>query len=83
MERNQSIYDEDPRDFELPTRWRSWNYPTRKEYLTVNLSRADLFRAIVLEVRPDDQDPESVDATSRFSKDDLSYIALRVGLFKL
>ncbi|GAB3692857.1 hypothetical protein [Halorubrum pallidum] len=61
---------DDPRDIELPVRWRNWPYGARSEYLTVTLSRADLFRAIVLEVEPDDVDPEDVDDQSRFSKTD-------------
>ncbi|PHQ37424.1 hypothetical protein DJ69_17170 [Halorubrum persicum] len=72
----------DPRDLDLPPRWINWRFGARTEYLTVNLSRADLFRAIVLEVDPGDQDPEEVDEQSRFTKSDLAQIALRLGLYR-
>lgn len=76
-----SAAPDDPRDVELPVRWSTWPRPARVEYLTVNLSRADLFRTIVLETRTD-AEPDDVDATSRFSKDDLARIALRLGVFR-
>lgn len=74
---------EDPRDLDLPHGWRSWEWAARAEYLKVNLSRADLFRAIVLQVEPGDRDPADVDEHSRFRKDELAKIALRLGMFKL
>lgn len=74
---------EDPRDITLPAGWRSWGYRDRSQYLTVNLSRADLFRAIVLCVDPDERDAQDVDRRSRFRKDELAYMALRLGMFKL
>jgi len=74
---------DDPRKITLPAGWRSWGYAARGRYLTVNLSRAELFRAIVLHVDPDDRDPKDVDEKSRFRKEELAYIALRLGLFKL
>ncbi|TKX78733.1 hypothetical protein EXE53_19650 [Halorubrum sp. SD626R] len=77
-----SASTDDPRDIDLPVRWRNWQYAARTEYLTVTLSRADLFRAIVLEVEPEDVDPEDVDEQSRFTKTDLARIALKLGLYR-
>lgn len=48
----------------------------------MNLSRSQLFRAIVLEVDPDDQNPDAVDDQSRFTKSDLARIALKLGLYR-
>jgi len=81
MTRPDGAATSDPRDIDLPPRWRSWRIRAREEYLTVNLSRAELFRSIVLEVDPDGQDPNDVDEQSRFTKSDLARIALRLRLF--
>ena len=76
-----SAESDDPRELDLPPRWPAWQQHAKLEYLTVNLSRADLFRTIVLETRTD-VEPADVDATSRFTKADLARIALRLGVFR-
>ena len=73
---------DDPREMDLPLRWGEWSYQSRTDYLTLNLSRADLFRAVALEVDPAAPDPSEISAQSRFTKEQIARIALHLGLFQ-
>ena len=73
---------DDPREMDLPVRWAEWSYQSRTDFLTLNLSRADLFRAVALEVDPSKPEPSEISAQSRFSKEQIARIALNLGLFQ-
>lgn len=73
---------DDPREIDLPVRWRNWGYVGQTKFLTTTLSRADLFRAVALEVEPTSTEPSEISAQSRFTKQQLARIALKLGLYR-
>lgn len=73
---------DDPRDLDLPPGFANYPAEHQVQYLTTNLTRDQLFRAVVLRVELDEVDPDDVSATARFNKRQLALIARRLRAFR-